>query len=473
MKIIRIYIICNLLLYVNYPLRGEINCLRWGKVDDTHETQVFVGSRSRDITSEIQAGLDAGGVIRIYGGGIGNISKTLIIKNSNTHIVVDDNTILKWTHPSYAVMLRTVGGAYKWDSPKVGGKILDNISIEGGVWDLGGRNYNSSANPGFIIADATHVKLKSMKIIDAWKFFFGLGDLDDFEISDITLHLNNTSIAGKDGLHFAGGIRNGIISNIRGNTTDDLVALNFGGDVVGDDKTNYMIRVGDSYNVAVKDVYCNGAWEAVRILADDIHKCTDITINGVYGYVKKEHCISISGWKYKGHTAKVGSVIISNVHACGTNTNSRNTINWKNPMIMLGNPWNGVVHCDIDSLTVKNINVMETEGHIQTPIRIIGDVTVNTLIVDGLILTPDANTDLTGYAVIDIGYSENESLVSTVNNLVFVNSHIAGHDKPFDGLIKIENNKSSLKRAIISNNTIGIKLPRASKNYRISNNVLP
>ena len=140
---------------------------------------------------------------------------------------------------------------------------------------------------------------------------------------------------------------------------------------------------------------------------------------------------------------------------------------------MLGNPWKGVVHCDIDSLILRNINVVEMEGHIQTPVRVMGDVTVNTLIVDGLTSTPDKDADLTGYAVIDIGDSVNETHVSTVKNLVFVNSYIAKHGKPFDGLVKIQNPKSSLKDADIRDNVLGIELPKASKEYRISNNIMP
>lgn len=468
-----VILICTLALVSMIPFLAEANYSEVTTQTVGKETQVHVGKRSRDITAEVQAGLNAGGVVKIYGGGTGYISQTLIIKNSSTHIIVEDNTTLKWTHPSYAVMLRTVGGAHKWDSPMVGKNILDDISIEGGIWDLGGCEYSKSANPGFLIVDATHVKLKDMKVLDAWKFFFGFGGLDGFVISDITMHLRNTSIAGKDGFHFAGGIRNGVISNIRGNTTDDLIALNFGGDVVGDDATNYMIRVGDSYNVTVRDIYSNGAWEAVRILADDMYKCTDITIDGIYGNVPREHCVSISGWKYKGHTAKVGTVTISNVHVYGTNLDNPNYSGWKNPLIMLGNPWKGVVHCDIDSLILRNINVVETEGHIQTPVRVMGDVTVNTLIVDGLTSTPDKDADLTGYAVIDIGDSVNETHVSTVKNLVFVNSYIAKHGKPFDGLVKIQNPKSSLKDADIRDNVLGIELPKASKEYRISNNIMP
>jgi len=368
----KVILICSLVMASITPVMAGDNYNQTSVRTVRNETRVHIGERDRDITAEVQAGLNAGGVVKIYGGGTGYISQTLIIKKDGTHIIVDDNTTLKWTHPNYAVMLRTLGGAYKWDHPMVGKIILDEISIEGGIWDLGGSGYNKGANPGFLIVDATHVKLKGLKVLDAWKFFFGFGALDDFEISDITMHLRNTSIAGKDGLHFAGGIRNGIISNIRGNTTDDLIALNFGGDVVGDDSTNYMIRMGDSYNVTVKDIYCNGAWEAVRILADDMYKCTGITIDGIYGKVPREHCVSISGWQYKGHTAKVGTVSISNVHVYGSNIDHPNFANWKNPLIVLGNPWKGVVHCDIDSLILRNINVVESEGHIQTPVRVMG-----------------------------------------------------------------------------------------------------
>lgn len=468
-----VILICALVLVSMIPFLAEANYSEAVTQALGKETKVLVGKRSRDITAEVQDGLNKGGVVKIYGGGTGFISQTLIIKNSGTHIIVEDNTILKWTHSDYAVMLRTVGGAYKWDHPMVGKNILEDISIEGGIWDLGGSENSNSANPGFLIVDAQHVKIKGMKVLDAWKFFFGLGGLDDFEISDITMHLRNTSIAGKDGLHFAGGICNGIISNIRGNTTDDLVALNFGGDVVGDDATNYMIRMGDSYKVVVKDVYSYGAWEAIRILADDMHKCTDITIDGIYGNVQREHCVSISGWKYKGHNAKVGKVTISNVHVFGTNTDNPNFANWKNPLIAIGNPWNGVVRCDIDSLTLRNVNVVESEGHLQTPIRVMGDVTVNTLIVDGLTSTPDEGVDLTGYAVIDIGDTWDDAHISTVNNLIFINSYIAKHSKPFDSLVKIQNKRSSLKKATVSDNVLGIELPKKTRVYTVSNNIEP
>ena len=100
-------------------------------------------------------------------------------------------------------------------------------------------------------------------------------------------------------------------------------------------------------------------------------------------------------------------------------------------------------------------------------------MTVNTLIVDGLTSTPDERADLTGYSVIDIGDTWDDAHISTVNNLIFTNSYIAKHSKPFEGLVKIQNARSSLRKATISDNVLGIELPNNSKIYTISNNIEP
>lgn len=412
-----------------------------------------------DITKEVDNALRAGGVIRISGG-VGLISQPLVIFKNNTHIIVDKNTILKWVHPTYGVILRTV---YTVDKKT----ILDDISVEGGIWEMGGANINVGGPPAIMMLGVTNLRVTNMTVYDAYKFFFGFGGINGFEISDITMYLRNTSIAGKDGLHFAGGVCNGTITNIRGNTTDDLVALNFGGDVIGNSESD-MMYVGDSYNVKVSNVFSENAWQAIRLLSDDIFKCTDITIDGVYGIVKNHSCISISGWMFQGHIAQFGNITLSNVHVQTNNIIKDDCEEWHTPIIMVGNHWKGVVPCRIRNLTIKGCVVTQSSGMIQTPIRVLGNTTIDSLVIDGLIVNSTDDVSLEGRSVVDIG---NKGQKSIVKNLVFKNSFIDKTIIPFDSLIRVEKKNSAVKKSIIENNCVGTSLPKSSLNTVLKNNI--
>ena len=414
-----------------------------------------------DITDIVSTSLRKGGTIRVTGG-VGIISQPLVFYKDNTHLIIDKNTILKWSHPTYGVILRTL---YTVDKKT----ILNNISVEGGIWEMGGADKNVGGPPAIMMIGVKNLKVKDITMYDPFKFFFGFGNIDGFEISSITMNLRNTSIAGKDGLHFAGGVRNGLISNIRGNTTDDLVALNFGGDIVGDGGENGngdMMAVGDSYNVAVKDIYSDNAMEVIRLLADDNHKCTDITIDGVYGAVKNHSCISISGWMYEGHTAKFGDIVLSNIHVQTPSTIDEGYSAWHTPIVLVGNHWNRIVPCTVKSLTINGCVVTQSKGMLQTPVRVIGNTTIDSLTIDGLIVNSLEDVDLSGFSVIDIGHPGQKA---KIKNLTFTNCYIEKTAVPFDSLIHATKG-SVVERARINNNTVGTILPKKSRRVIVKNN---
>lgn len=411
-----------------------------------------------DITNLLSAALKEGGLIQISGD-IGVVSRPLVISQDNTHIIVDRNTIIKWTHPTYGVILRTI---YTVDKTT----ILNNISVVGGIWEIGGADIDPGGAPAIMMVGVSNLLVSNIIMYDPYKFFFGFGGIDGFEISNITMILRNTSIPGKDGLHFAGGVRNGIVSNIRGNTTDDLVALNFGGDVVGDSEKGMMF-VGDSYNVRVTNVFSDNAWQAVRLLADDIYKCTDIVIDGVYGVVKNHSCISISGWMFEGHSAKFGDITLSNIHIRTPNTIRDSYEAWHTPIVLVGNHWSGIVPCTINRLTIKQCVVTQSPGMIQTPVRILGNTIIDSLVIDELIVQSDGIVDLGERNVVDIGFGDTNT---TVENLKITNSYIEKTSTPFRSLISLENDVSKVGKTIIDNNLLGTTLPNSLGNMTVTNN---
>lgn len=430
---------------LSYDSNGDVNTIQIKNVED--------------ITKKVSAALRKGGTIKITGG-IGIISQPLVISQNNTHLIIDDGTILKWTHPTYGVILRTI---YVNDKKT----ILDNISVEGGIWEMGGADYKAGGNPAVMMVGVTNLRVSNITMYDPFKFFFGFGGIDGFEISNITMNLRNTDILGKDGLHFAGGVKNGTISNIRGNTTDDLVALNFGGDIDGGIEKSQMMFQGDSYNVTVTNVYSDNSMEAIRLLADDIHKCTDITIDGVYGTVNSHSCISISGWKFDGHTAIFGDITLSNIHVRTSNTVKSSSEAWHTPIVLVGNHWNRIVPCNIKSLTIKGCVVTQSEGMIQTPVRVLGNSTIETLTIDGLIVNSTEDVDLSKRYVVDVGHAGQNA---RIKNLIIQNSYIENAAKPFASLINVESEGSVVEKTTIINNFIGTSLPKKSRKVVLKNN---
>ena len=120
-----------------------------------------------------------------------------------------------------------------------------NITIIGGTWDRGadtGGGYNLSHCLRFRRADGIRVRGVIGKSTGG-KFFTHFADCTQFEASDFQL------ATASDGVHVNGPARAGIISNIRGTSGDDFMAMGC------NDYPGYNDTYGPISGVAVSDLY--------------------------------------------------------------------------------------------------------------------------------------------------------------------------------------------------------------------------
>ena len=247
----------------------------------------------------------------------------------------------------------------------------DNISIDGGIWDM--NNANQAPNPGhypdkygMILRDKFQEigfsAARSKQLPDVYTGFcmrfcrvrglivknitfknpvtYGvqIAYTENFDFSDILFDytVGAPRLWNMDGVHVEGWCKNGTIRNLKGACHDDLVAL------TADDGL-----YGPIENITIDGIYSEHSHSAVRLLSHGV-PVKNIKISNVYGsyYV---YCIGIT--KYHGGDDERGymkNIIIENVaaSACAGTADVRGG---RYPLIWVQRG------LDIDGLSISNV----------------------------------------------------------------------------------------------------------------------
>jgi hypothetical protein len=172
-----------------------------------------------------------------------------------------------------------------------------NIAVRGGIWDM--DNLRQTPNPlavptpalkaqttyvastylgiGMRFVKVRGLTLEGLTFKDPVTFCVQLVMVRDFTVDDVTFDFNmgNPIPGNMDGIHLDGGCRFGRISNLKGTTYDDLVALN------ADDSFDSPCH-GPISDIEIDGIFAEGAHSAVRILSN--HSPVErISISNVYG----------------------------------------------------------------------------------------------------------------------------------------------------------------------------------------------
>lgn len=144
-----------------------------------------------------------------------------------------------------------------------------------------------------------------------------------FTITNITFDFNLRK-GNMDGIHIAGNSHHGRITNLKGTTNDDLVALN------ADDYPIFELSVGPISNIQVDGIWAENAHRAVRL-----HSCkslvSKIKISNIFGTYQNEAIILSNHCVHPDYTSKFEDISISGVFC----TNTKKT---KQPHIKLFAP---------------------------------------------------------------------------------------------------------------------------------------
>jgi len=250
-------------------------------------TAGLVGDGTHDDTTAIQALLDSKRTLvrlpappKHY-----LISRTLLI-HSNQMLQLERFTVIRLKDGSNCLMI--TNGDHE------GGN--ENVMIEGGVWDMKNQGQSLAEYQKTRIWKGTYdparylgvlmrfnrvkrLTLRGLTLKDPVTFSTQLGNLEEFTIEDITFD-HNLKRTNMDGIHVHGNSRHGRITNLKGATNDDLVALN------ADDAGIFEMSRGPIEDVAVDGLWAKDGYTAVRLLSagSPIRRIRLANIFGTYRY---------------------------------------------------------------------------------------------------------------------------------------------------------------------------------------------
>jgi hypothetical protein len=150
--------------------------------------------------------------------------------------------------------------------------------------------------------------LRGLTLKDPVTFSTQLGNLEEFTIEDITFD-HNLKRTNMDGIHVHGNSRHGRITNLKGATNDDLVALN------ADDAGIFEMSRGPIEDVAVDGLWAKDGYTAVRLLSagSPIRRIRLANIFGTYRY----NAVSFTNHKVHPGTASTFEDISIHGMFCG------------------------------------------------------------------------------------------------------------------------------------------------------------
>jgi polygalacturonase len=242
----------------------------------------LVGDGVTDDTAAIQAILDAGrnSVYLPPPSKFYLISKPLRL-HSNQTLKLDPNTAVRLADNAKQYMLVN-------DDFENGN---ENIQVIGGIWD--GNNLKQTCDYhdgikgsvpfdpnrflgcGMLFLNVNNLRIEKLTIKDTETYAMNLGNVKWFTVKDIVFDFNLKK-GNMDGVHLQGGCQFGWISNIKGDTNDDMVALN------ADDCNMYEITKGPITDIRIDGLYCNNGYTGVRLNSMG-HPVKRIHISNVFG----------------------------------------------------------------------------------------------------------------------------------------------------------------------------------------------
>jgi hypothetical protein len=156
-----------------------------------------------------------------------------------------------------------------------------DIALIGGIWDMNnpeqgnGKNGLAMKNFGILMRfdNIERFTIRGVTLRDPHSFGMLLARLKYFTIEDIVFDYAHLCV-NNDGVHIEGGCRFGLVRNLRGTTTDDMVAIN------GDDFNQYTgLPIED---LTVDGVFTEHSAQCVRIMSGGSH-VRNITVSNVHG----------------------------------------------------------------------------------------------------------------------------------------------------------------------------------------------
>lgn len=302
-----------------------------------------------------------GGIVRLTGGPGALVSGT-IIPMSNVTILADTGFVIRLANQANTELLGDISATAK-----------TNIAIVGGVWDANGKNQTRDDDNGYIgvavrFKNVDGLVFRDLTIKDPVSFGFQMGDVTNFVIRNITFDYDRLR-PNMDGIHINGNCSVGQVHNLRGNTGDDMLALN------ANDGAKYELSAGPIHDVQVSGLYSDDGYRAVRILSGT-SPVYDVTIKDVHGAYKYA---AILFSNYGTGDSEIYGIQLSEINAETTAF------------------LEAIIHIDtnVKSLQINGITRRQ-DGDTRTEcVRVTTGYTVDQLTIDGITLRDETDNGIT------------------------------------------------------------------------------
>jgi hypothetical protein len=192
-----------------------------------------------------------------------------------------------------------------------------NIVISGGIWDGNNvgvhhaRGSRNGASPrdffigsAFILLNVENLRIEKLTVKDPEKFGIHIAACHKFTVDGITLDYNGLE-HNMDGIHVQGGCSFGRVTNIKGNTYDDMVALN------ADDGEYWEISKGPITDIQIDGLWASDCFRAVRFLSTGT-PVKRISISNVFGSYFT-NTIAFTHWRLTATLPRFEDISIHNV----------------------------------------------------------------------------------------------------------------------------------------------------------------
>ena len=224
----------------------------------------------------------------------------------------------------------------------------ENITIDGGIWDGNNQGrlitkpdlFDRNGYCGSVLNFVTvkNLNLQNLTIANSVTYNVRMSRVENFIIQNIKFFSAEFGF-NQDGLHFGGGVKNGIVENIaaisKGQTNDDMLAFN------ADDSIERVENL-DLYreaieNIVVRNVYAEDCHTLVRFLSVNA-PIRNIKIQNISGGCRC-YAVNMDGARYcrtplfKEKDTPKGVGVIENVHI--ENMLTHKTANHKNPLMVM------------------------------------------------------------------------------------------------------------------------------------------
>ena len=235
--------------------------------------------------------------------------------------------------------------------------------------------YTGEPTSGVRFFGVENLKIIGAKINNTRTYGIWISRVRNVIARDIEFNQSLLTIDNQDGMHFNGLCYNLDISNIRGVTNDDMIALN-----ANDVAQGANVSLGEIKNATIKDVIFQNNLNGIRLLSAG-NLLDQIYINNLSGNVR-DNVVAISS--YTLGTANFGSIYIDGVNVT-TNT----------PHNVLGE-YGGyiLVNDKIDYLKISNV-YRKTGADARPTVRIQSRAVISKLVIDNI--TTKINPALTAY----------------------------------------------------------------------------